>query len=107
MKNASNTWSVAQAKQRLSELLRAANEEPQVILNRGHPVAAVIDSADFEQFRAWQGAHAARSVADVFAEVRALASAESYALEVPERVDRSAGWVDDDAAVPGRHQHPQ
>ena len=35
-------WSIATAKQDLSRVLKAAQLEPQVIANRGRPVAAVI-----------------------------------------------------------------
>ena len=38
-------WQVQEAKQRLSELLRAAEEEPQVITRHGADVAVVVDIA--------------------------------------------------------------
>ena len=38
------SWSIAQAKQRFSELLRQAAEAPQLIFNRERMVAAVIDA---------------------------------------------------------------
>jgi len=42
------TWQVQEAKQRLSEVLRAAESgEPQVISRRGEDVAVVIDIATF------------------------------------------------------------
>lgn len=39
------SWQVQEAKQRLSELLRAAEDEPQVITRHGEDVAVVIDIA--------------------------------------------------------------
>ena len=39
------TWQVQEAKQRLSELLRAAEDGPQVISRHGQDVAVVVDIA--------------------------------------------------------------
>jgi prevent-host-death family protein len=39
------TWQVQEAKQRLSEVLRAAEESPQVITRHGRDVAVVVDIA--------------------------------------------------------------
>ena len=39
------SWQVQEAKQRLSELLRAAEDAPQVITRHGEDVAVVIDIA--------------------------------------------------------------
>ena len=47
------SWNIAQAKQRFSEVVRQAAEEPQLIYNRDHLVAAVIDAEDFEAFKQW------------------------------------------------------
>jgi len=42
------TWQVQAAKQRLSEVLRAAERgEPQFITRHGEPVAVIIDIADY------------------------------------------------------------
>jgi prevent-host-death family protein len=42
-------WQVQEAKQRLSEVLRAAEESPQVITRHGHDVAVVIDIAQYRR----------------------------------------------------------
>jgi prevent-host-death family protein len=81
-------WSVAQAKQRLSELLRRAAKEPQTIENRSRPVAVVVSAEAFQEFAAWREARKARSVADAFAELRALAAASRYRLVLPKRSNR-------------------
>lgn len=107
MKDTVRNWSVAEAKQRLSELLRAVRKSPQVILNRGEPVAAVIDSGEFEQFRAWRESREQRSVARVFEDLRAIAQSENYSFEVPARRDRPSGWIDSDAVLPDRHKRNQ
>jgi len=82
-------WSVAAAKQRLSELLRTAAKEPQTILSRSRPVAVVIDPETFEEFKAWQTARRARTLAETFDELRALAAPDHDVLRLPRRRDRS------------------
>lgn len=47
-------WSVAQAKQQFSEVVRLAAGEPQTICKRTTPVAVVLGSAEFEAFRQWK-----------------------------------------------------
>ena len=85
-------WSVAEAKQRLSELLRTAAKEPQTILSRSRPVAVVIDPDTFEEFQAWQAAGQARTLAEAFEELRSLAAADDYVLAPPRRRNRRSGY---------------
>jgi prevent-host-death family protein len=85
-------WSVADAKQRLSELLRRAAKEPQTIENRSRPVAVVVSAEAFQEFDAWRASRQARSVADAFAELRSLAADSHYRLELPRRIDRRDGF---------------
>jgi antitoxin Phd len=45
-------WQVQEAKQRFSELLRAAaSEGPQIVTRHGHEVAVVIDVSEFHRIR--------------------------------------------------------
>jgi prevent-host-death family protein len=45
-------WQVQEAKQRFSELLRAAEEgEPQIVTKHGEEVAVVIDIAEYRRLR--------------------------------------------------------
>ncbi|MCP4593197.1 MAG: prevent-host-death protein [bacterium] len=93
-------WKIAQAKQRLSEVIRAAGEEPQRIFNRDRLVAALVDGETFEEFDAWRRRQERRSIGDDFAELRALCAAEDYELPVVEREDRAnpfAEALDDEA----------
>jgi len=43
-------WSIAQAKQRLSEVVRLAAREPQPLYNRGRLVGALIDAESYQAF---------------------------------------------------------
>jgi len=84
-------WSVAEAKKRLSELLRAAGSEPQVVERRGEPIAAVVD---YDSYRVWAAEHEQRSLADATAELRRISAEEGYELEVPARTDRATPFAD-------------
>jgi prevent-host-death family protein len=69
-------WSVAEAKQRLSELLRDAAKEPQRIFRRSRPVAVVVAPELYEELAAAHAEQSARTVADAFAELRSLSAKE-------------------------------
>lgn len=85
-------WNVAEAKQRLSELLRAAAREPQTILSRSRPVAVVVDAETFEEFRAWQASRRARTLAEAFEELRSVAGPTGSVLSLPRRRNRKDGF---------------
>lgn len=68
-------WNVAQAKQRLSELIREAAHEPQLIYNRNQPVAAVIAAEELAEYQAWKAANEAqprKTLAEEFDVLRQL-----------------------------------
>lgn len=81
-------WKIAAAKQRLSEVLREAQTEPQQILNRDRLVAAVVDAESFRAFEAWRQAEN-RPLAEAFAELRRISAHEKYRLALPARKDRT------------------
>ena len=45
------TWSVSEAKARLSEVLAKARKAPQLIESRGEPVAVVLSKDEFDRLR--------------------------------------------------------
>ncbi|MCL4819854.1 MAG: type II toxin-antitoxin system prevent-host-death family antitoxin [Vicinamibacteria bacterium] len=85
-------WSVAEAKQRLSEVLRNAAREPQAIRNRSRDVAVVVSAEEFGEFAAWRASRRARTVGAAFAEFRALAADDGYQLPVSRRANRRDGF---------------
>jgi prevent-host-death family protein len=90
-------WNIAQAKQRFSDVIKKAAEEPQVIFNRDRPVAAVIGVEEFAAFEKWRKIQAnPRTLADEFAELRQLMRAEGYedGFELPPRQDRPNAFVE-------------
>jgi prevent-host-death family protein len=87
-------WNIAQAKQRFSEVVKQAAEEPQLIYKRGRLVAAVIDAEDFNIFQTWQQRRGAKTLGEAFAELRALAAGDENPLPVPERRDRPNAFLE-------------
>lgn len=82
-------WKTAEAKQRFSEMIRQAAEEPQRIFNRDQLVAVMMDAEEYERFAAWKEQQRDRpAMARALAEIRRICSEETYDLEVPERMDR-------------------
>ena len=64
----SRHWSIAAAKAELSRLVQEANDAPQIIENRGRPVAVVISAAEYERIETL------RSRRDKWHEMLALAA---------------------------------
>ena len=93
-------WSTAEARERLSQLVRAADGEPQVITNRGRPVAVVIDPEEYEAFQRWREHHSKQTLADALDALRAACEAENYALEVAPRGDRPNAFADGPDELP-------
>jgi hypothetical protein len=96
-------WKVAQAKQRLSEVIRMAEKEPQILQNRDRVVGAVIASEDVAPYLAWRQSHRERSVADLLAEASRICADTKYVFEVPPRATRPLAmtWPSD---VSSRHK---
>lgn len=44
-------WQVQEAKQRFSEVLRAAESEPQIVTKHGEEIAVVMDIAEYRRLR--------------------------------------------------------
>lgn len=87
-------WRIAQAKERFSEVLRKAAQEPQLILHRDRPVAVVVDAEQYRDFEAWRQQRRRPSMADAIAELRRICTAERYELEIPARGDRRNEFVE-------------
>jgi hypothetical protein len=92
-------WKVADAKQKLSEVIRAANEEPQWLYNRDRLVAAVVEPETLQEFLTWREGQRRPSLGEVFSELRRLCAEEDYTLEIPARLDRPNPFADDDVPL--------
>jgi prevent-host-death family protein len=87
-------WNIAEAKQRFSEIVRRATENPQLIYNRKRLVAAVIDAEDYNAFKAWAERTAERTLGDELGELRQIMREEGYELPQPHRSTRRDTFVE-------------
>lgn len=87
-------WKIAEAKQRFSELVKAAEDEPQWIYNRDKLVAAVVPAATLREFMGWHHQKQERTLGEAFAELRRICEEEDYTLEIPPRQERPNSFPD-------------
>ena len=97
-------WTITEAKQHFSDVVRRASREPQVIVSRDRPVAAVIGAGELDAFLAWRARKPARPLGEALAEPGRICEEEGYALEPPERADRPNPIVLEGERAPRRHQ---
>ena len=81
-------WKVAEAKQKFSELVKAAQDEPQWIYNRERLVAAMVPAETLKEYLDWRHRNDGRTVGAAFAELRSLCEEEDYTVEIPSRQER-------------------
>lgn len=81
-------WKLAEAKQQFSEVVRRAEEEPQVILNRDRRVAVLVTAAEFEDYLRWKESRRKGSFADAIDELVSICREEEATYEAPPRFDR-------------------
>jgi prevent-host-death family protein len=87
-------WKIAEAKRHFSEVVRAASDEPQVILNRDKVVAAVIDAATFAEYEQLRSQSQPVSLWEATQRLREIFAEENYVLDVGERIDRPNAFLD-------------
>lgn len=81
-------WNIAAAKAGLSRLVVDARARPQVIENRGRPVAVVLSTEEYERLARGQGATDRwRAVLDLSAEIR---DEGGTTLDIPARTRRAS-----------------
>src|SRR6185503_15304990 len=83
-------WTVARARSRFSELLRAAGRSPQVVYNRDRIVAVIVAPETFREL----AEAGRRSLGDAFAELRAFDTDADPSLMVAERTTRPNPFAD-------------
>lgn len=91
MTMSSGRWNIAAAKAELSRLVLEARDGPQVIENRGRPVAVVLSTQEYERLAEARDATARwRAVLELSAEIRGEGGAT---LKVPARKPRRSPFV--------------
>lgn len=101
-----NAWTVAEAKQHFSAVLRRAAEAPQEILNRDRPIATIVDTETFRTFEAWKAAQRT-PIADSFSELRRIGVEEDYTLKISRRKNRPNPFPNALASSSRRHPRHQ
>lgn len=81
-------WSVAEAKEQLSEVLRRAATRPQTITKRARDIAVVVDVQEFRAFQKWKDAGRTKTVAQAFEDLRGISGTRGPALKAPARRNR-------------------
>lgn len=87
-------WKIAEAKQKFSELVKAAENEPQRIYNRDKLVAAMIPAEILKEFLDWRRQKKERTLGEAFEELRRIAEEEDYTLEIRRRQERPNPFPD-------------
>jgi antitoxin (DNA-binding transcriptional repressor) of toxin-antitoxin stability system len=90
-------WNIAEAKQRFSEVVKQAHNEPQWIYNRKTPVAALIAAEEMAEYQAWKASQKApKTLGEEFAELRQLLAEAGYedGLVIPPRSTRRNAFVE-------------
>ncbi len=83
-------WTIEQASLHFSELLKAAQTEPQTVFHQHQLVVAVINAPTFEH---WRKQANQPSLASAFEELRQICREENYELELPPRQDRPNAFL--------------
>lgn len=78
-------WKIADAKQKFSELVKAAEDEPQWIYNRDKLVAAMVPAGTLQELLDWRRRGEERSLAEAFEDLRRICEEEDLSLEIPPR----------------------
>lgn len=97
-------WTIPEAKQHFSDVVRRALREPQVIVSHDRPIAAVIGADELDAFLVWRAGRTARPLGEALAEAGRICEEEGYSLEPPERADRPNPLVQEGEHALGRHQ---
>jgi prevent-host-death family protein len=79
------SWSVSEAKARLSALLAKARRGPQVIENRGEEVAVVLSITEYRRLRALEHTPRQTPMQAYLASLERLKETGDLSLEVPAR----------------------
>lgn len=98
--NMSKTWSVVETKAKLSEVLKRAALEPQVIESRGEPVAVVLSFEEYMALKARSGEAGGKTESPMGRFLRASEALRRETggvdLELPPRTDRANPLIDDE-----------
>lgn len=84
--NRTTNWSTSQAKENLSEVIAAAQKQPQIILNREKKVAVLMS---FEEYSKALQAMKQKSLFEIMSTAQKIAQEDNIELIIPERFNRT------------------
>ncbi|MEW5737626.1 MAG: type II toxin-antitoxin system Phd/YefM family antitoxin [Myxococcota bacterium] len=93
------SWSVSEAKAKLSELLARARRAPQIIENRGEEVAVVLSPKEYERLVALEDKPRETPMQAWLKEVERLKAGQDLSIDLPPRTvedDRPSPALDED-----------
>ena len=79
------TWTLDDVQVHFIEILQSSSQEPQVIADRGRPIAALVDFELFNEFLAYRQRP---TLADLLTELGEIQAASPVELDLPDRRDR-------------------
>jgi len=88
------SWKISEAKARLSEVVQACGEKPQLLYNRGKPVAAILGMDQFDAYQRFQSETQCPTMAALLAELDAINQVEADFGDPPPRVNRPQPELD-------------
>ncbi len=80
-------WTIAEARQHFSQLLKETENQPQNIYKRDQWVATIVDAETYEAFQLWQESQK-DSITKSLSHLAQLCQEEDYQLELPKRSNR-------------------
>jgi prevent-host-death family protein len=80
------TWTINDAQSHFIEILESSAQEPQIIADKGEPVAALVDITLFNEFIAFKQRP---TIAELLNEFKEIQAEELVELDLPDRRDRS------------------
>lgn len=83
-----STWKISEANARLSEVVQASGDTPQILYSRGKPVAAMIGIDQFHAFETFHSEAQRPTIADLLAELDGINQVEADFGDPPPRVNR-------------------
>lgn len=88
-------WKISEAKARLSEVVSACVDEPQVLYNRKKPVAALIDMDEYEAFLEYKQSKQKPTMRELLDELREINQTEPEMEALPPRTSRPVPHFED------------
>ena len=82
------TWTITDAQDRFTDILRASSQEPQFVYDQNNPVGVVLDFSFYTRLMNRRVHQPRPTIAELLDELSEIQKSEAVELEVPTRQDR-------------------